>query len=86
MKSLYICMGSACHLKSAQFIVEIFRRKIQEHQLEDVVELKSSFLSWAVCRSGSGQGRRDHCSWGHPRERLRDVREGSHVSPPGYIK
>jgi len=43
MKSLYICMGSACHLKSAQFIVEIFRRKIQEHQLEDVVELKSSF-------------------------------------------
>jgi len=43
MKSLYICMGSACHLKSAQFIVEIFRRKIQEHQLEDVFELKSSF-------------------------------------------
>ena len=43
MKSLYICMGSACHLKSAQSIVEVFRRKIQEHQLEGVVELKGSF-------------------------------------------
>lgn len=43
MKSLYICMGSACHLKSAQSIVDVFRRKIQEHQLEDIVELKGSF-------------------------------------------
>ncbi len=43
MKSLYICMGSACHLKSAQSIVEVFRRKIQEHQLESIVELKGSF-------------------------------------------
>ena len=43
MKSLYICMGSACHLKSAQSILDVFRRKIQEHQLEDVVELKGSF-------------------------------------------
>ena len=43
MKSLYICMGSACHLKSAQSIVGVFRRKIQEHQLEGVVELKGSF-------------------------------------------
>lgn len=43
MKSLYICMGSVCHLKSAQSIVEVFRKKIQEHQLEGVVELKGSF-------------------------------------------
>ncbi len=43
MKSLYICMGSACHMKSAQSIVDVFRRKIQEYRLEGVVELKGSF-------------------------------------------
>jgi NADH:ubiquinone oxidoreductase subunit E len=36
-------MGSACHLKSAQSVVDVFRRKVQEHQLQDRVELKGSF-------------------------------------------
>ena len=43
MTSLYVCMGSACHLKSAQSVVEVFRRKIQELQLQDRVELKGAF-------------------------------------------
>jgi NADH:ubiquinone oxidoreductase subunit E len=43
MTSLYVCMGSTCHLKSAQSVVEVFRRKIQEYQLQDGVELKGSF-------------------------------------------
>ncbi len=43
MISLYVCMGSACHLKLAQPIVEVFRKKLQEHQLEDKVTIKGSF-------------------------------------------
>jgi len=41
--SLCVCMGSACHLKLAQPIVEVFRKKIQEHQLQDEVQIKGSF-------------------------------------------
>jgi NADH:ubiquinone oxidoreductase subunit E len=41
MTSLYVCMGSTCHLKSAQSVVEVFRRKIQEYQLQDGVGLCS---------------------------------------------
>ncbi len=43
MTEVYVCMGSACHLKSAQSVVDVFRRKVQEHHLQDRVELKGSF-------------------------------------------
>lgn len=43
MKSIRICMGSACHLKDAQVIVEVFQQQIRAHGLEDKLVLKGSF-------------------------------------------
>ncbi len=43
MKSLTVCMGSACHLKDALAVVEAFRDEIQRNGLAPYVELKGSF-------------------------------------------
>lgn len=43
MKTLTVCMGSACHLKDAIAVVEIFRQEIKRCGLEPYLELKGSF-------------------------------------------
>jgi len=42
-KTLSVCMGSACHLKGADKIVEIFLDKIEKKNLKEKIELKGSF-------------------------------------------
>ncbi|HEW91128.1 MAG TPA: (2Fe-2S) ferredoxin domain-containing protein [Thermotogaceae bacterium] len=43
MKNIYVCMGSACHLKGAEEVAKIFMRKIEESDLKSKVTLKGSF-------------------------------------------
>lgn len=43
MLSVYICVGSSCHLKGSYQIMKIFQDIIKEMHLEDKVELKASF-------------------------------------------
>lgn len=43
MKTLTVCMGSACHLKDALAVVTAFREEIARHELAAEVELKGSF-------------------------------------------
>ncbi|MEE1071998.1 MAG: (2Fe-2S) ferredoxin domain-containing protein [Cellulosilyticum sp.] len=43
MKVIYICIGSACHLKGTHEVIEIFRNMIEIHHLENQLELKAAF-------------------------------------------
>lgn len=43
MLSVYICVGSSCHLKGSYQIMKIFQEIIKEKNLEEKVELKASF-------------------------------------------
>lgn len=43
MKTVKICIGSACHLKGSYDVIEIFQSKIKEHKLETEIELNAAF-------------------------------------------
>lgn len=43
MLSVYICIGSSCHLKGSYHIIQAFQEFVQKYSLEDKVELKASF-------------------------------------------
>jgi NADH:ubiquinone oxidoreductase subunit E len=43
MKTIKICIGSACHLKGSYEVIEIFQYEIREHQLENKIELNAAF-------------------------------------------
>lgn len=43
MKVIYICIGSACHLKGTHEVIEIFRNMIEIYHLENQLELKAAF-------------------------------------------
>lgn len=38
-----VCIGSACHLKGSYEVIQKLKALISENNLEDIVELKSSF-------------------------------------------
>ena len=40
-----ICVGSSCHLKGSERIVELFQSAIAEHKLEDDITLAGSFCT-----------------------------------------
>ena len=41
-----ICVGSACHLKGSQKVIETLQRLVAEKNLDKKVELKAGFISW----------------------------------------
>jgi NADH:ubiquinone oxidoreductase subunit E len=43
MKTITVCVGSACHLRGAYNIIDIFQRLIETSQVSDSVTLKGSF-------------------------------------------
>lgn len=45
MKVVYICIGSACHLKGAQDVINSFKVLIETYHLEDKLELKAAFCT-----------------------------------------
>lgn len=47
-----ICVGSACHLKGSNQIVELFRRAVEENNLEADVTLAGSFCTGKCNREG----------------------------------
>jgi NADH:ubiquinone oxidoreductase subunit E len=47
-----ICVGSSCHLKGSQEIVELFTRAVEEHRIEDDVVLSGSFCIGKCNRVG----------------------------------
>lgn len=43
MKTVSVCIGSACHLKGSYAVIKAFEEKIKENNLQDLVELKAAF-------------------------------------------
>ena len=52
MLIIQVCVGSACHLKGSQDIVEMLQAAIAEHHLEDDVVLTGSFCIGKCNRVG----------------------------------
>ncbi len=47
-----ICVGSSCHLKGSEQLVELFEAKIKEEKLEDDIVLSGSFCLGKCNRVG----------------------------------
>lgn len=43
MKYIKICIGSACHIKGSEEVIESFKSLISEYKLENEIELLASF-------------------------------------------
>ncbi|MCM1513701.1 MAG: (2Fe-2S) ferredoxin domain-containing protein [Anaeroplasma bactoclasticum] len=50
--TIQICIGSSCHLKGSQKVIELFEKSIQENQLEEKVKLVGSFCLGKCSNSG----------------------------------
>ena len=67
-----ICVGSSCHLKGSQEIVELFEAAIAEHHLEDEVVLSGSFCIGKCNRVGVTVQVDDDVHVGITRENFRE--------------
>lgn len=45
MKTIKICIGSACHLKGSYDVIEIFKELIHTKNLEEEIELSAAFCT-----------------------------------------
>ena len=52
MLIVQICVGSSCHLKGSQEIVELLENAVKEHHIEDDVVLSGSFCIGKCNRVG----------------------------------
>lgn len=52
MVIVQICVGSSCHLKGSQEIVELFEKAIEEHGVADDIVLTGSFCTGKCNRVG----------------------------------
>ena len=52
MLIVQVCVGSSCHLKGSEAIVELLQSAIAEHNLEDDVVLSGSFCIGKCNRVG----------------------------------
>lgn len=53
MRTITICVGSACHMKGSHYVIDTLSELIERHGLEDKVELKASFCM-EQCRGNIG--------------------------------
>lgn len=49
---IQVCVGSSCHIKGSQDIVELFQKYIDEYKLEDDITLVGSFCIGKCNRFG----------------------------------
>lgn len=49
---IQICVGSSCHLKGSEDIIELLKQAIADHHLEDEVTLAGSFCAGRCNRVG----------------------------------
>ena len=72
MLFVQICVGSSCHLKGSQEIVELFQSAISEFHLEDDVVLSGSFCIGKCNRLGVTVQINDDIHVGVTRENFRE--------------
>lgn len=51
MEEIIICVGSSCHLKGSERVIEIFKNEIDSHNLSSELKLSGSF-----CQGNCTQG------------------------------
>ena len=49
---IQVCVGSSCYIKGSAEIVELLRKAVEEHNLEDEVVLSGSFCTGKCNRVG----------------------------------
>lgn len=49
---IQICVGSSCHLKGSEQVVNLFQKAVAEHHLENKVTLAGSFCFGKCNREG----------------------------------
>ncbi len=49
---IQVCIGSSCYIKGSAEIVELLRKAVEEHNLEDEVVLSGSFCTGKCNRVG----------------------------------
>ena len=72
MLFVQICVGSSCHLKGSQEIVELFQSAISEYHLEDDIVLSGSFCIGKCNRIGVTVQINDDIHVGVTRENFRE--------------
>lgn len=51
MMKITVCIGSSCHLKGSRRIVEVLQDLVNEHKLDDKIELGGTFCL-GKCQQG----------------------------------
>ena len=72
MLFVQVCVGSSCHLKGSQEIVELFESAVAEHHLEDEVVLSGSFCIGKCNRVGVTVQVNDDIHVGATRDNFRE--------------
>jgi NADH:ubiquinone oxidoreductase subunit E len=72
MLIVQVCVGSSCHIKGSQEIVELLEKAIAEHHVEDEVVLTGSFCMGKCNRVGVTVGVNDDVHVGVTRENFRE--------------
>ena len=53
MHTIEICVGSSCFVKGSNELVELLKKYLEEHDLEDKVQMKGAFCM-GQCAKGLG--------------------------------
>ena len=72
MLIVQVCVGSSCHLKGSQDIVELLEAAIAEHHIEDDIVLTGSFCIGKCNRVGVTVQVNDDVHVGVTRENFRE--------------
>ena len=72
MVFVQVCVGSSCHLKGSQDIVELLEAAVERYQLEDEVVLSGSFCIGKCYRVGVTVQVNDDVHVGVTRENFRE--------------
>ena len=72
MLFIQVCVGSSCHLKGSQEIVDLLQNAVEEYKIEDDVVLSGSFCIGKCNRVGVTVQVNDDVHVGITRENFRD--------------
>ena len=72
MLIVQVCVGSSCHLKGSQEIVDLLQRSVEEYGLDDEVVLSGSFCIGKCNRIGVTVQVNDDIHVGVTRENFRE--------------
>ena len=73
MLFVQVCVGSSCHLKGSQDIVELLEHAIEQYGIEDEVVLSGSFCIGKCNRVGVTVQVNDDVHVGVTRENFREI-------------